>query len=154
VRTITSCSEDALNVIRPGTSHLSVVDAKGMAIALTSTVNLDFGSQLVVPELGIVMNNEMNDFSVPNSSNAFGYIPSPENFIQPGKRPQSSMSPTIVEFRNNNTLYFVVGADGGSRIITAVIQALWHVLDRGSTVLGAVGSPRFHDQLVPNQVRV
>ncbi|KAL9621989.1 MAG: hypothetical protein Q9160_003651 [Pyrenula sp. 1 TL-2023] len=135
----------------PGTSHLSVADASGMAIALTSTVNLDFGSKLMVPEIGVIMNNEMNDFSIPNSTNSFGYIPSAENFVQPGKRPQSSMSPTIVEFLSNNSLYFAVGADGGSRIVTAVIQALWHVLDHGSTSLDAVSSPRFHDQLVPNQ---
>ncbi|KAI1376897.1 gamma-glutamyltransferase 1 [Hypoxylon crocopeplum] len=136
----------------PGTSHLSVADGGGMAIALTSTINLDFGSKIMVPETGLIMNNEMDDFSSPNSTNSFGYIPSPENFIRPGKRPQSSMAPAIVEFLSNRTLYFVVGADGGSRIITAVIQALWHVLDHNMTTLEALGAPRFHDQLVPDQM--
>ena len=97
------------------------------------------------------MNNEMNDFSIPNSSNAFGYIPSPSNYIRPGKRPLSSISPTIVEFLSNNTLYFAVGAAGGSRIITATIQNLWHVLDQDLNTAAALSEPRLHDQLQPNQ---
>ena len=122
-----------------------------MAISLTTTVNLLFGSQLMVESTGVIMNNEMNDFSIPNSSNAFGYIPSPSNYIRPGKRPLSSISPTIVEFLSNNTLYFVVGAAGGSRIITATIQNLWHVLDQGLNTAAALSQPRLHDQLQPNQ---
>ena len=98
------------------------------------------------------MNNEMNDFSVPGQTNAFGYAPSPSNFIRPGKRPLSSISPTIVEYLSNNTLYYVIGSAGGSRIITAVIQNLWHVLDQNSTVEEALAEPRLHDQLEPNQV--
>ncbi|KAK0659146.1 gamma-glutamyltransferase [Cercophora samala] len=136
----------------PGTSHISAADASGLAISLTGTINLVFGSQLMVPENGILMNNEMNDFSLPNSSDAFGYIPSPANYIQPGKRPMSSMSPVIVEFLSNNTLYLVTGGAGGSRIITATALSLWNVLDRGMSLLQAVEEPRFHDQLVPNQV--
>jgi len=104
----------------------------------------------MVPETSIIMNNEMNDFSIPNTINAFGYIASPANYIRPGKRPLSSMTPVIVEL--NNMLYFVVGGAGGSRIITAVIQALWNTLDRNMTSLEAVSAPRLHDQLVPNQV--
>ncbi|KAI4215143.1 MAG: hypothetical protein LQ351_002458 [Letrouitia transgressa] len=137
---------------RPGTSHIVTADASGMAISLTTTVNLLFGSQLMVPETGVIMNNEMNDFSIPGSSNAFGYVPSPSNFIRPGKRPLSSISPTIVEFLANNTLYFVVGSAGGSRIITATIQNLWHVLDQGLNTAAALAQPRLHDQLSPNQV--
>ncbi|KAL8784917.1 MAG: hypothetical protein Q9195_008854 [Heterodermia aff. obscurata] len=125
-------------------------DASGMAISLTSTINLLFGSQLIVPATGVIMNNEMNDFSIPNSSNAFGYIPSPSNFIRPGKRPLSSISPIIVEHLANNTLYFVVGSAGGSRIITATVQNLWHVLDQHLTSAEALARPRFHDQLNPN----
>ncbi|KAL8925685.1 MAG: hypothetical protein Q9208_003368 [Pyrenodesmia sp. 3 TL-2023] len=136
----------------PGTSHVVTADASGMAISLTTTINLLFGSQLMVPETGVIMNNEMNDFSIPNSSNAFGYVPSPSNFIRPGKRPLSSISPTIVEFLTNSTLYFVVGSAGGSRIITATIQNLWHVLDQGFSSIGALSEPRLHDQLQPNQV--
>lgn len=111
-------------------------------------------SQLCVPETGVIMNDEMNDFSTPGKSNAFGYIPSPSNFIKPGKRPLSSISPTIVEFLSNNMLYYVIGSAGGSRIITATIQNLWHVLDQGATVEGSLAEPRFHDQLSPNQIRV
>ena len=122
-----------------------------MAISLTTTVNLLFGSQLMVPETGVIMNNEMNDFSIPGTSNAFGYVPSPSNFIRPGKRPLSSISPTIVEYANGS-LYFAVGAAGGSRIITATVQNLWHVLDQNLTAPQALAKPRLHDQLLPNVV--
>lgn len=135
----------------PGTSHVVTADASGLAISLTTTVNLLFGSNLMVPETGVIMNNEMNDFSIPGSSNAFGYIPSPSNYIRPGKRPLSSISPAIVEFPNG-TLYYVTGAAGGSRIITATIQNLIHVLDQNMTVPEALAQPRLHDQLIPNQV--
>ncbi|CAJ2499823.1 Uu.00g026760.m01.CDS01 [Anthostomella pinea] len=134
----------------PGTSHVVTADRSGMAISLTTTVNLIFGSQLMVPETGVIMNDEMNDFSIPNSSNAFGYIPSAANFIRPGKRPLSSISPTIVE--KDGRLYFVIGSAGGSRIITATIQNIHHVLDQGMTTEEALAQPRFHDQLEPNQV--
>lgn len=126
-------------------------DASGMAVSMTTTINLLFGSQVLVPETGIIMNNEMNDFSIPGTRNAFGFVPSPANYIRPGKRPLSSITPTIVEFPNG-TLYFVVGAAGGSRIITATIQNLWNVLDRNMTSPEALAEPRLHDQLVPNQV--
>ena len=135
----------------PGTSHVVTTDASGMAVSLTTTINLLFGSQVIVPDTGVIMNNEMNDFSVPGVSNAFGFIPSPANYIKPGKRPLSSISPTIVEFANG-TLYYVTGAAGGSRIITATVQSLVHVLDQGMTALQAVRQPRLHDQLLPNQV--
>ena len=97
------------------------------------------------------MNNEMNDFSIPGTSNAFGYIPSPVNYVKPGKRPLSSISPVIVD-RPDGSLYFVVGSAGGSRIITATIQNLWHVLDQKMTSPQALYQPRLHDQLVPNTV--
>jgi len=135
----------------PGTSHMVAADASGMAISLTTTINLFFGASLMVPETGVILNNEMNDFSIPGSSNAFGYLPSPSNYIRPGKRPLSSTSPTIVEFANG-TLYYVIGAAGGSRIITATVQNLIHVLDQNMTVPEALAQPRLHDQLIPNQV--
>ena len=132
-----------------------------MAISVTSTVNLLFGylilisrgfalrtrlmfdrSQLCVPETGVIMNDEMNDFSIPNQSNAFGYRPSPSNFIRPGKRPLSSISPTIVEYLTNGTLHLVTGSAGGSRIITATIQVLWHTLDQGLSIVEALAAPR------------
>lgn len=135
-----------------GTSYIATADASGMAISITSTINLLFGSQLIVPATGVIMNNEMNDFSIPGSSNAFGYVPSPANYVRPGKRPLSSISPTIVEHLSNGSLYFIVGSAGGSRIITATIQNLWHVLDQGLTAEQALAQPRFHDQLQPNQI--
>lgn len=144
--------------LRPGTSHVVAADASGMAISLTSTINLLFGygclssaalfgltssrSQLCVPETGVIMNNEMNDFSIPNQSNAFGFIPSPSNFIHAGKRPLSSISPTIVEFLSNGMLYLATGSAGGSRIITATIQVLWHALDQGLTIAQSLAAPR------------
>lgn len=133
-----------------GTSHIVTADGSGMAVSLTTTVNLLFGSQIIVPDTGVILNDEMNDFSIPGSSNAFGYIPSPANYIKPGKRPLSSISPVIVEFPNG-TLYYVIGAAGGSRIITATIQNLIHVLDQNMTAPEALAQPRLHDQLIPNQ---
>ncbi|KAK5112906.1 hypothetical protein LTR62_003728 [Meristemomyces frigidus] len=136
----------------PGTSAVVTSDKSGMTISLTTTVNLLFGSHIMVPETGVILNDEMNDFSIPGSSNAFGYIPSPSNYIRPGKRPLSSITPTIVEHAANGSVYFAVAAAGGSRIITAALQTLWHVLDQNMTAPQALAQPRFHDQLVPNQI--
>ncbi|RYP05171.1 hypothetical protein DL764_003992 [Monosporascus ibericus] len=135
----------------PGTSHIVAADRNGMAVTLTTTINLLFGSKVMIPETGVIMNNEMNDFSIPGSSNAFGYIPSPANFIRPGKRPLSSISPTIVETPDGK-LYYAIGAAGGSRIITATLQNIHYVIDRGMTTAEGLAEPRLHDQLSPNQV--
>lgn len=135
----------------PGTSHVVTADKSGLAISLTTTINLYFGSRVLVPETGIIMNNEMNDFSIPNASNSFGYIPSEANYIRPGKRPLSSITPIIIDNRNG-TFYVSVGAAGGSRIITATIQNVFHMLDEDLTALEALKKPRLHDQLVPNTV--
>ncbi|TDZ59741.1 Glutathione hydrolase proenzyme [Colletotrichum trifolii] len=137
----------------PGTSHVSAADASGLAISLTTTVNLLFGSKVMDPHTGVIMNNEMNDFSIPGASDAFGYVPSPANFIRPGKRPLSSITPVIVE-NPDGSLYYVIGAAGGSRIITATIQNVINVLDRNLTVPQALAEPRIHDQLSPNVVSV
>lgn len=92
-----------------------------------------------------------SDFSIPGSSNSFGYRPSPENYIRPGKRPLSSITPSIVT-RPDGSVYLVVGAAGGSRIITATIQNIIHVVDQGLSASEALSQPRLHDQLIPNQV--
>ncbi|KAF2429864.1 gamma-glutamyltranspeptidase [Tothia fuscella] len=134
----------------PGTSHVVTAEASGMAVSLTTTVNLLFGSKVVIPQTGVIMNNEMNDFSIPNTTNAFGYAPSPANFVRAGKRPLSSISPTIAEYANGS-LAFIIGAAGGSRITTATIQSLWFVLDRNMSVSEALVQSRLHDQLIPNQ---
>ncbi|EED18749.1 gamma-glutamyltranspeptidase [Talaromyces stipitatus ATCC 10500] len=135
----------------PGTSHVSTADRSGLALSLTTTINLFFGNLIMVPETGIIMNNEMDDFSIPGSSNQFGYAPSPSNYIQPGKRPLSSITPIIVE-NADGSLYFVTGAAGGSRIITATVQSVINLIDRGMTPLQALLEPRLHDQLIPNVV--
>ncbi|KAL5121996.1 hypothetical protein ACEQ8H_000212 [Pleosporales sp. CAS-2024a] len=147
----------------PGTSHIVTADASGLAVTLTTTVNLLFGSKLVVPETGLIMNNEMNDFSIPGVSNAFGYIPSPANYVRPGKRPLSSIAPIIVEHdaahsphshtnSSSASFYLAIGAAGGSRIITATLQNLIHMLDANMSAPDALAQPRIHDQLVPPQV--
>lgn len=141
----------------PGTSHLVAADRYGMVVTLTSTINTRFGSQIMLPKSGIILNNQMNDFSIPNSTNYFGFQPSPNNFIRPGKRPQSSMSPVIVERRGTRKtgrcdFYAATGGAGGSRIISAVAQVLWYVLDRGLNLTEALEAPRLHDQLQPNLV--
>ncbi|KAE8353868.1 gamma-glutamyltranspeptidase [Aspergillus coremiiformis] len=135
----------------PGTSHIIAADHSGLTISTITTINLLFGSKVMVPETGIIMNNEMDDFSTPGSSNAFGYIPSEANFIRPGKRPLSSITPTIVTHQNGS-VFFAAGSAGGSRIITATVQNIIHAVDEGLSAAEALAKPRLHDQLVPNQV--
>ncbi|PQE31458.1 putative gamma-glutamyltranspeptidase 1 precursor protein [Rutstroemia sp. NJR-2017a WRK4] len=136
-----------------GTSAAVAADKSGLTIAITSTINTIFGSRVMIPETGVIMNNEMNDFSIPNTTNAFGYAPAPANYISPFKRPLSSISPTIVEHANG-TVYIAHASAGGSRIITEIIQHLWHVLDQNMTSAEALRQPRLHDQLSPNTVSV
>ncbi len=112
------------SVVDHGTSHLSVLDQWGNAVAMTTTVNLHFGSHVVSPSTGILFNNQMDDFSIPNASNYFGLAPSPFNFPQPHKRPLSSMSPSILLNRHGR-VRLVGGASGGPRIITATAQVFF-----------------------------
>ncbi|PHH60467.1 hypothetical protein CDD81_1642 [Ophiocordyceps australis] len=135
----------------PGTSFIATADTSGLAISLATTVNLIFGSHVMVPETGIVMNNQMNDFGIPGTSDAFGYEASPANFIRPGKRPLSSISPVIAETPDGH-LSFSVGAAGGSRIITATVQAIVHLIDQKMSLPDALKQPRLHDQLIPSGV--
>ncbi|KAJ3989135.1 gamma-glutamyltranspeptidase [Lentinula detonsa] len=130
-----------------GTSHISVVDKDGMAVALTDTVNTIFASQVLDPETGIILNNEMDDFSVPGTPNAFGLWPSPYNYPQPGKRPLSSTVPVIIE-NADGSFYISAGGAGGSLIFTAVLQVFLHLL-QGMNLLDAVGHGRLHDQIYP-----
>ena len=134
-----------------GTSHVVTADASGMAVSMTTTINLFFGSGVMVPETGVIMNDQMADFSIPNISNVFGYYPSPANYVRPNKRSMSSITPLMVEFANG-TLFAALGASGGSRIITAVIQAALNILERKMNAHDALKQPRLHDQLLPNQV--
>ncbi|KUI63529.1 Gamma-glutamyltranspeptidase 1 [Cytospora mali] len=134
-----------------GTSHVVAADKSGLAVSITTTINTIFGSRVMVPETGVIMNNEMNDFSTPGATNAFGYEPSEANYIVPGKRPLSSISPTIVEYPSGG-LFFISGSAGGSRIITATVQIIHNAIDRNMTSLEALSAPRMHDQLSPNYV--
>ncbi|KAG5996112.1 hypothetical protein E4U52_007276 [Claviceps spartinae] len=134
-----------------GTSHLVTADASGMATSLTTTVNLLFGAQIMEPGSGIILNNEMNDFSIPDTPNQFGFPPAPANFIRPFKRPLSSITPIIAALPSGD-LYATIGAAGGSRIISSTALSLWHILEQGKTLCEALTQPRLHDQLMPNMV--
>lgn len=134
-----------------GTSHIVTADASGMAVSLTTTINVNFGAKIMEPNSGIILNDEMNDFSIPGVSNEFGFAPSRANYIRPHKRPLSSMTPLIATYPNG-TLYAVLGAAGGSRITTATVQCLWHAVEHDMTMTEALRIGRLHDQLIPNVV--
>ncbi|OAX42511.1 gamma-glutamyltranspeptidase [Rhizopogon vinicolor AM-OR11-026] len=135
-----------------GTSHTTVVDEDGMAVTLTTTVNLVFGSMVLDPETGMILNDEMDDFSVPGTPNGFGLWPSPYNYPEPGKRPLSSTSPTIIE-NADGSFYLAAGGSGGGRIFGSVIQVILN-LDWGMDVSEAIEAGRVHDQLYPLTVDV
>lgn len=133
-----------------GTSHLSVVDQWGNAVACTETINLEFGSRLPVADYGFLLNDEMDDFLTRRGeANAFGLTQSERNLPAPGKRPLSSMSPTIV-LDPDGRVEAVAGASGGPRIITGTLQAILNVILWDQSAERAVGAPRFHHQWEPN----
>jgi gamma-glutamyltranspeptidase/glutathione hydrolase len=133
------------------TTHYNVVDAQGNAVAVTFTLNEGFGNGITVPGLGFLLNDEMDDFaSKPGSPNAFGLIQGDANAIQPGKRPLSSMTPTILT--RDGKFFMAVGAPGGSRIISAVLQTILNVVDFGMNAQDAVDAPRIHHQWQPDKL--
>lgn len=135
------------------TTHYSVVDAEGNAVAVTTTLNDWFGSRVTADGLGFLLNDEMDDFSVkPGVPNSDGLIQGAANAIGPGKRPLSSMAPTIV-VRNGKTV-MVLGSPGSSKIITTVAHVLMGVVDYGMNIQEAVNEPRFHNQWMPDVVNV
>jgi gamma-glutamyltranspeptidase/glutathione hydrolase len=133
------------------TTHYSVVDADGNAVAVTTTLNGSFGSFVTADGLGFLLNNEMDDFaSAPGVPNMYGLIQGPANEVGPGKRPLSAMTPTIVI--KNGKLFLVLGSPGGPTIITTVANALMGVVDYGMNIQEAVNAPRYHHQWMPDQL--
>ncbi len=136
-----------------GTSNLCVIDEQGNVVALTTTINTVFGAKMTVPRLGIILNDEMDDFSVaPGVPNAYKLIGAPANSIAPGKRPLSSMTPMIVVRQDKPVL--TVGGSGGPTIITGVLQVALNVLDFHNTAEEAVAAPRIHEQGEPDIIFV
>lgn len=148
--------------IRPGklapyesnqTTHFSVVDKDGNAVAVTYTLNTTFGTGIVAGDSGILLNNQMDDFSAkPGVPNVYGLVGGDANAVEPKKRPLSSMSPTIVV--KDGKTWLVTGSPGGSRIITTVLQMVVNTIDFGMNVAEATNAPRFHHQWLPDELRV
>jgi gamma-glutamyltranspeptidase / glutathione hydrolase len=135
------------------TTHISAADLEGNWVSITSTVNTSFGSKVVIPGTGVVLNNQMDDFSAQlGSANAFGLVGSEANSVQGRKRPLSSMSPTLV-FKNNKPV-MTLGAAGGPTIISQVVQILLYTLVDGMTAEEALKQPRIHQQWSPNTLYV
>lgn len=136
----------------PETTHFSIIDKEGNAVSMTTTLNRSFGNKRVVPGTGILLNNEMDDFSSKaDTANSYGLTGRVANEIQPGKRMLSSMTPTIVT--RDGKPFLITGSPGGSTIINTVFQVVVNVIDHGMTIEEAVTSPRFHHQWTPDIVR-
>jgi gamma-glutamyltranspeptidase/glutathione hydrolase len=134
------------------TTHIAAADAAGNWVGITATVNTTFGSKVIVPGTGVVLNNEMDDFSIyPGVPNAFGLVGAENNSVAPRKRPLSSMSPTIVLDKSGKPI-MTLGAAGGPKIITSVVLTIVRVFDFGQLLPQAVAEPRFHHQWRPNVV--
>ena len=135
----------------PETTHYSVIDKEGNAVSVTTTINLGYGGGILVEGAGFFLNNEMDDFSAkPGVPNAFGLVGNAANAIQPGKRPLSSMTPTIV--LKNKEPFLILGSPGGSRIITAVLQTILNVTVHNMNIQKAVSAPRVHSQWLPDVI--
>ncbi len=135
------------------TTHFSVADRFGNVVSNTYTINFSYGSGIVAKGTGILLNNEMDDFSAkPGVPNAYGLIGGAANAIEPGKRPLSSMTPTLV-FKDGRP-WLVTGSPGGSRIITTVLQIILNTVDHGMNIAAATAAPRMHHQWLPNELRI
>lgn len=135
-----------------GTAHFSVVDARGYAVGITTTVNLLFGSMVYDNVTGIVLNDEMDDFSFPHTRNAFNLTPLTNNYAAPYHRPLSLMAPTIVY--KQDRVHLVIGAAGGSRIPTAIMHAIIRKVYQGLSLLEVLAFPRVHHQLIPEFMQI
>ncbi len=149
-----SSHPEPTSVLEPvHTTHYSVVDPEGNAVSVTTTLNESFGSHVTAEGLGFLLNDEMDDFtSKPGVPNIFGLIQGPANAIGPGKRPLSAMAPTIV--LKGDKLFLVLGAEGGPTIITTVANVLMGVVDYGLNIQQAVNAPRFHEQWLPDEIKM
>jgi gamma-glutamyltranspeptidase/glutathione hydrolase len=135
------------------TTHYSVVDKMGNAVSVTYTINGGFGSQVIAGNTGFFLNNEMDDFtSKVGAPNMFGLVQGENNSIQPGKRPLSSMSPTIIT--KNGKIFMVTGSPGGSRIITITLESILNVIDHKMDIQSAIDTPRVHHQWMPDTIYV
>ena len=135
------------------TTHYTVVDAEGNVVSNTYTINDLYGSGVTIKGTGVLFNDEMDDFSArPGRPNLFGLIQGEANKIEPGKRPLSSMTPTIV-LRKDGSFWFATGARGGPRIISAVIQIVSNMIDHGMNIQAAIDAPRIHHQWLPDEIR-
>lgn len=149
---------DALDALPPrregdNTTHFSVIDAQGNAVSNTTTLNFSYGLGLVAEGTGVMLNNELDDFTAaPGASNAYGLVGFEANLPGPGKRPLSSMSPTIV--LKDGRVVLVTGSPGGSRIISTVLQVVVNALDYRLDIAAAVAAPRLHHQWLPDEVRI
>ncbi len=142
---------DPLGIESEETTHYSIVDSEGNAVAGTTTLNRGFGSKIIVKDAGFFLNNEMDDFSSkPGFPNSYGLVGGEANSIQPDKRMLSSMTPTILE--KNGKLFLVVGSPGGSTIITSVFQTIINVVDHDMSMQEAVSAKRFHHQWLPDYI--
>ncbi len=138
---------------RGGTTHFGVLDKNGNAVACSLTINTSFGSKVLVRETGVILNNEMDDFSIsPGVPNTYGLVGGQANSVQPKKRPLSSMTPTII--LENERPILIVGASGGPRIISGTVQTILNVLEFSMSVKEAVAAPRIHHQWKPNTLIV
>jgi gamma-glutamyltranspeptidase/glutathione hydrolase len=135
------------------TTHFSIVDKYGNAVANTYTINFSYGSGIVVDGAGFLLNNEMDDFSAKAGvPNGYGLVGGEANKVEPGKRMLSSMSPSIVQKDGRN--FLVAGSPGGSRIITTTLQVIMNVIDHGLNIQSAVAAPRIHHQWLPDEIRI
>jgi gamma-glutamyltranspeptidase / glutathione hydrolase len=134
------------------TTHFTVVDASGMVVTNTYTINDLYGSRVTAKGTGVLLNDEMDDFAArPGKPNLFGLVQGERNSVQPAKRPLSSMTPTIV-LRKDGSLWFALGARGGPRIISAVLQSVINVIDYGMGIQEAIDAPRIHQQWLPDEI--
>jgi len=147
--------------VRPGvpphegteTTHYSIVDGAGNAVAVTYTLNANFGAKVIADDTGFFLNDEMDDFTTrPGAANFFGLVQGKRNAIAPGKRPLSSMAPTIIS--KDGRTFMVIGSPGGSRIITITLEAIMNVIDYGLDPQQAIDAPRFHHQWLPDELFV